>query len=353
MPNQRLSDTTQRLVDLAADTQIAAPTKGQSPLVRPNFLAIDSHALAATSDHEARIPTLATYLFSAANNDWERVRAIYRWMADRIHYDDAAYNSGHYGLPHAADLLRLRRGVCEDYANLFVALAEEGGIPCKKVIGFSKGFSALSQRKTLEPDHAWIAVMIDSTWQLMDPTWAAGYGQMVGGKLVTTQRFEPYWFATPPEEFIFMHLPSEGRWQLLEQTLSVAEFECLPEVAGQFFAMGFRADSLLAQVRSGDVSAPPRMYAHDFQVHVVDAPAAVDLDWGDSVQLRFTCQNCATMSAQTGGRLVDFEKTDSLFCIDLKPQKGSLRIFAKKRKQARRYDGIMEYWVRKARIEAP
>ena len=335
------------------DTAACPDTLLVLPIGRParDYSAIDAHALAATSLDEADIQSLAAYLFRPAKDDWERVRAIYRWLADRIRYDDAAYNSGHYGLPDAETLLQLRRGVCEDYANLFVALAAQGHIPSKKVIGFSKGFSSSDHRKTLEPDHAWNAAMIDSVWYLFDPTWGAGYGQMRGGSLVTTKHFEPYWFATRPEEFIFMHLPSEGKWQLLPQTLSVAEFECLPMVPGQFFAMGFSADTLLAQLFAGTVNAVPVMYANDFEVKVVDAPAVVDLDLGESMQMRFACGNCGAMTAQTAGRLIDFEQSDSLFCLDIRPKKGPLRIYAKKRKYDNRYDGIMEYTVRKARAE--
>ncbi len=308
---------------------------------------IDSLALATPASVEGDTFALGCRLAGIGASDAERARAIYRWIADRISYDDAAFNRGRYGLPHAQAVLQTRRGVCEDYANLFDALARQAGIASKKIIGFSKGFSYLVAKNTLEPDHAWNAVYIDSTWQLVDVTWAAGYGQVQNGLLHSTKRFDSYWFCTPPEEFIFLHLPSEGRWQLLPQTLSVAEFECLPKVTSDFFKMGYPTAPIFGTMREGLSQDLAQVYAHAYDVEVVDAPAKRYLNLGDSFQLRFICHDCQSMSAQTAGRMLDFEREDSLFCLDIQPKNGTLRIFARSRRFARQYEGIMEWAVRK------
>ncbi len=310
------------------------------------WAAIDAHALAAPPDVEDSAHTLAHYLVAPARNDWDKFRAIFTWIADRIRYDDAAYNSGVYGLRDITTIFKSRRGVCEDYANLFDLLALQAGLQSKKVIGFSKGFSSLLTKNSLEPDHAWNAFKIDSTWHLIDVTWAAGYGQMQGGWLHTTKRFEGYWFDTPPEEFIFTHLPSEGQWQLLPQTLSVADFDCLPLVNPEYFKLGYAAAPLIARLDSGASYDLPRVYTHSYQVQPLDIPAERHLKKGDSLQLRYLCHDCQGMTALSAGRLVDFERTDSLFCLDLVTKKGPLRVFGRRKKSARQWDGIMEWVVR-------
>lgn len=344
----------QRIVPLAAPSSVECPVidtvalaaeqKLETLRTEDAWAAIDSHALAAPSNVETDVHSLACYLVAPAHDDWEKVRAIFRWIADRIRYDDAAFNSGKYGLPDAQALLDLRRGVCQDYARLFDALAAEAGIPSKIIVGFSKGFSSLQRLNSLEPDHAWNAFQIDGQWHLTDVTWAAGYGEMRGGLLHSTQRFDGYWFAPPPAEFVCMHLPSEGRWQLLDTTLSVADFDCLPTVTADYFEIGYAAAPLLAAMRDGRSTEVARVYAHTYDVHVVAAPAQRHIT-RDSLQLQYVCHDCAAMSVQTGGRLIDFERSDSLFCIDVKPRKGTLRVFARRQKHARRYDGVMEFWV--------
>jgi hypothetical protein len=284
------------------------------------WVAIDAHALAAPDSVEHDAASLARYLCAPAKNDFEKVRAIFRWIADRIRYD---------------------------YANLFNLLTAQVGIQSVKVIGFSKGFGSLRTRNSLEADHAWNAFLIDSTWHLIDVTWAASYGQLAQGQLHSTQRFNPYWFDTPPEEFVFMHLPEQGRWQLLPQTLSVADFECLPQVSSDFFKLGFSAPELLAQVATGMQQSLVRVFSHPYKVQAEAAPMPRYLDLGDSLQLRFVCANCASMTAQTAGKFIEFERQDSLFCLDIHPKKGTLRVFGRKRRYAPQYNGIMEWIVRK------
>jgi Transglutaminase-like superfamily len=328
------------------DTVPCPDTVAQLSGRRPDSLwaAIDAHALASTPADEANIPHLAGYLMSGARDDWEVVRAIFRWLADRIRYDDAAFNSGHYGLRDSSNLLLLRRGVCDDYAKVFTALAEQACIPSKRIIGFSKGFPALQSKNSLEPDHAWNAFYVDGAWHLCDVTWAASYGQMHGGMLQSTQKFEPYWFDTAPEEFIFMHLPSESRWQLLDSTLTAADFECLPQLSHEYFKLGYPASALLDSMRQGVTPDLARVYMHPFHVQVLDAPTTRELARGDSLQMRFICPDCASMSVQMGGRFTDFERCDSLYCLDFAPRKGTVRLFGRKQRYGLRYDGIME-WV--------
>lgn len=45
-------------------------------------------------------------------------------------------------------------------------------------------------------------------------------------------------FFTPPEAFIFSHLPFEPYWQLLPDPISADDFWALPEAAPAFFEAG-------------------------------------------------------------------------------------------------------------------
>ena len=91
------------------------------------FLAIDRHALRAPAEAEQSVETLANYLAGPAKSDLDKVRAIYRWITDRIAYDAESYLSGIQGDNTPAGVLKTRKCVCQGYAELFEALADKMG----------------------------------------------------------------------------------------------------------------------------------------------------------------------------------------------------------------------------------
>ncbi|MGE5622152.1 MAG: transglutaminase domain-containing protein, partial [Bacillota bacterium] len=83
---------------------------------------IDAHALAAPPEAETAPGKLARYLAQPARNDAEKARAIFRWIADRIHYDVNAYFGEKLEKIDADQVLAQRGAACDGYATLFEAL---------------------------------------------------------------------------------------------------------------------------------------------------------------------------------------------------------------------------------------
>lgn len=77
----------------------------------------------------------------------------------------------------AADVFRLRKGVCQDYAHLMIALCRTAGIPARYVCGLMKG-----EGQT----HAWVEVYDGQCWYAFDPTndsaVATGYIKLAHGR---------------------------------------------------------------------------------------------------------------------------------------------------------------------------
>lgn len=69
--------------------------------------------------------------------------------------------------------------------------------------------------------------MIDTTW---------GAGSVNNSQF--NRKFNPYYFATPPEQFIIKHFPVEEKWQLLEKDYSRQQFDTIPEISPEFFKDG-------------------------------------------------------------------------------------------------------------------
>lgn len=77
-------------------------------------------------------------------------------------YGDFQYASGATSVNTTAEeAWLLRRGVCQDYSHILIALCHLAGIPARYVTGMmtGEGFS-----------HAWVEILSDGVWYGLDPT---------------------------------------------------------------------------------------------------------------------------------------------------------------------------------------
>lgn len=207
-----------------------------------DFSTIDRHALDTPYSSERSIPALTSYLFKTAENDKEKVRAIFRWITSRISYDTSALFSGNVGDTSPAGTLKNRSSICMGYAGLFKALCEQAGIECVIIDGYAKGYSYRAGDKIGErTNHAWNAVKIDGKWRLVDSTWGAGHLDS-RGKFV--KDYEEFYFFTPPHLFIINHLPANPEFQFLEKPVTTKQYDELIKLSPLFFKLGFTLDDL-------------------------------------------------------------------------------------------------------------
>ncbi len=190
---------------------------------------IDEHALGTPGWAEESVESLAAYLMIPARDDEEKARAIYRWITANIDYNVESYMT----CSGSETVLNDKKAVCAGYSQLFESLCDAAGLESVRIDGHGKGYGYTPFSDTdRTSDHAWNAVKIDCSWRLVDPTWGAGHIDEVEGFV---RQFDDYYFLTPPEEFIYTHLPDDPRWQLLERPLSKEEYEDLVYVKPPFF----------------------------------------------------------------------------------------------------------------------
>jgi hypothetical protein len=223
------------------------PTGLSEPAIRPEdadsnrYDATDRHALSAPASAERSVKSLADYLVRPARNDEEKVRAIFRWIAENIVYDARAYFTGSTRVSSPDQTLRTRTAVCEGFSGLFRELGLAAGLEIETIRGFAKGYdSRVGDRIDDGPNHAWNAVKIGGEWRLMDATWGGGY---VNERGAYVRSFNGYFFFTPPEKFIYTHFPENPEWQLLDRPVSKKEFERMAFVRPGFFLYGLELDS--------------------------------------------------------------------------------------------------------------
>jgi hypothetical protein len=177
------------------------------------------------------------------SSDGAKARAIYTWIAKHVSYDVKKYfllkkrkyvdrlvrqirpfNAEIYSKKAALRTIRIRKGVCADYSNLYKRLCMLSGLNCEVVVGFAKTTPEDIGKLPRKMDHAWNVVKIGGEWKLIDVTWGAGYVDMEKRKFVS--KFNEDFFFTVPELFAVHHFPRERKWMMANMTDSA--FALLP-----------------------------------------------------------------------------------------------------------------------------
>jgi hypothetical protein len=190
---------------------------------RANWSSID----AAVQGIWATTPDSLAYRLSAPYfAEGDKVRAIYSWITQNVSYNAGFYNASKRSKP-AADptdtmtiwksgdemtairVMHRKMTVCEGYAKLFKVLCDYAGIESRVIYGYVRTNVGSRRFRT---NHTWNAVRIDSSWHLLDATWAAGYFNYRDEFI--QERNDDY-FLTPPKTFIADHYPEDLRWALL------------------------------------------------------------------------------------------------------------------------------------------
>ncbi len=231
--------------------KVPMPVPAQTPSISTEWLEAESLALAAPPEAETSIAALAAYLAPRELPEEEKARAIFRWVTAHVDYDLEGYKSGAFESSGADETLKRRSAVCEGYSSLFEALASRAGLECATIHGFAKGAGYhVGAAFTGAHNHAWNAVLLGGRWRLLDCTWGAGALDERGAYV---HAFEPFYFDTPPDEFIYTHWPAEERWQLAKHPISREAFERLPWLKPCFFKCGL---SLGPEFSAAKMTAP-------------------------------------------------------------------------------------------------
>jgi transglutaminase-like putative cysteine protease len=124
------------------------------------------------SEHVRRSPDFASYArpsFPAGRPLLEAVSDLNR----RIHRDFAFDNEATSVATPVEEVLRLRAGVCQDFAHLGIACLRSMGIPARYVSGYIETLPPPGQPKLVGADasHAWFSVWCPGVgWVDFDPT---------------------------------------------------------------------------------------------------------------------------------------------------------------------------------------
>ncbi len=314
----------------------ASTRPGSSSLER-----IDQHALGAPPDAEKSLDALARYLVQTARTDREKTRAIFRWITDRIAYDaDVVLDDKSV---RAETVLQRRRGVCEGYSNLFLALAKLAGVEAAKVGGYCKDRGFVPGTQLSKENHAWNAVRLDGKWHLLDCTWAAGVTENKSFK----KEYDESYYLTAPDQFIYSHLPTDAKWQLLDRPITQADFQKWPWVSPKLFAMGVTGQTIRAKLEEKgfrDVvlafgSAKSKLILHA-------GPIDGHLRPGGKYSFRIDAPGMQRMAFVSNGQFQYLRQKGTVFEGVVQARKGSLSISGQPVSRTKvSFEDILQYVV--------
>lgn len=156
-PNDYFSYSRQVAVQASARTTPSLPASFSVPEGYAKYLS----ATARTQSDDPEIKKAAQETVAGARTPFEKIARLAMFVNEQMVYD-----AGLVGQKKDARwVLENRRGVCVEYATLFIALARASGIPARYVNGYS-----YSDRFTSWMGHAWAEAYIGE-WVPVDPTW--------------------------------------------------------------------------------------------------------------------------------------------------------------------------------------
>lgn len=187
------------------------------------FSDVDNHVARISRQIIGHPEVLVDSLTAPFTNDYDKLRAIYVWIATNIRYDMLAFQQNRNQNQSVSQVLSSGKALCSGFSLLFKELCRIAKIESEIIEGYAKAFGYKPGQKFESSNHAWNAVRIYGTWYLLDVTWAAGnpldLSRQPGKSDLDT------YFLPAPEVLVKTHLPEDPSWQLLSIKKSLREFE--------------------------------------------------------------------------------------------------------------------------------
>ena len=197
---------------------------------------------------------LAKTLTQPYHKPSEKARAIFSWITYNIRYDINKYKKKptrtRITIPNSntdpetilakireeknLNTIKSKKGVCQDYSELFSSMCNTIGINTKVVEGIGRDIYRPFRNGPNER-HAWNAIELNGNWYLVDCTWGAGVVE--NGKYI--RKIGDGYFLTKPNFFLQNHFPDEEKWQLINDPISKTEFtnQHLMEYSNRIFTL--------------------------------------------------------------------------------------------------------------------
>ncbi|MCX7148942.1 MAG: hypothetical protein NTY05_05955 [Rhodocyclales bacterium] len=305
---------------------------------------VSRHALAAPPAAEQSIAGLAAYLAPSSYSPADKAWSIFIWIGDRISYDVDAYLKGEVRDTKvtAEGVLQRRATVCDGFAAVFSALARSAGLEVIIVEGYAKAYGVPEYTVFNTTNHAWNLIMLDGKWQVIDPTWGAGYVfQDRYNKLLDT-----VYFLGQSEELKFTHWPVDPKWrQVMGLSLTKGQFETQPNVDPGLFRAGVRGNAISAAIAEPGYAGLVTVFEQNHRgLRVQSIPLSQRLRAGQPYRFRIQAEAFEEIVVMNGSGAVPLAGSNGAVDGEFRPAHGSMLV-AGRPKEGGRLTGLFQYTV--------
>jgi len=180
----------------------------------------------------------------------DKAEAIFKWVTNNIAYDMKMYEDFKTGerdkrkgkrIPRSkmeehnankvSTALKKKKGICEDYALVFKAIADEANLETVSIKGWIRNDP--SKLRSTGMKHVWNGVKIDGQWLYCDATYASGFLNNYD-EFVFDYEGDSYFFPNK-EQMQYTHFAKDTTYKLTPVALTKAEFKVRPLVGKGFF----------------------------------------------------------------------------------------------------------------------
>lgn len=132
--------------------------------------------------NDINIINKANELTAGLETNIQKAYSIYNFVSQTLIYEKNIILSEHDRKGAAVSILSPEGSVCQEFSDLYIALARAAGVPAREVAGFADDIRAEdSSALTL---HSWVEFWDDETgWLMADPTWGGSTQSNYFGKL--------------------------------------------------------------------------------------------------------------------------------------------------------------------------
>lgn len=105
-----------------------------------------------------------------------KAKKLYNFVTEKLYYDFPRAANKNYEFMSASEILKAGKGVCADYAILYVTLLRIAGIPARVVGGIPVSLMLSEKNKELDIGHAWVELKLPGYgWIPIDITQEEGF----------------------------------------------------------------------------------------------------------------------------------------------------------------------------------
>lgn len=207
-----------------------------------NYLAINLSQVDKGSRFVSGLPpmttsiTLATtYVCRPYRSDFQRLRAIFTWVAEKICWEE-----DFEGEIDTRQVIQTKRACAEEYAVLVMEMCKAVGIPCEIVRGYLKSPGSVPDLNMMpRSNHWWNAVLIDNEWRMIDCCLASPSNPRRGDYSSAANNVADFWwFLARPLELCWTHVPEHHDQQHIVPPVAHETLLNLPCTCPPYFRQG-------------------------------------------------------------------------------------------------------------------